>query len=100
MGNRDTWRRTSPVGSFRANGIGVYDMAGNVLEMCLDWYDDRYYEHSPVVNPRGQSSGTHHVMRGGSWDDPRMHCRTTIRRTILPDEATKDVGFRIVKEVE
>jgi len=63
---------TSPVGSFAANGYGLYDMAGNVAESCWDLCSWDYYSVSPALNPRGppglpQRSGPH-IARGGSWD--------------------------------
>ena len=65
--NDGRYPHTSPVGSFAANGHGLYDMAGNAREWCNDWYDSDYYDYSPTNNPTGPISGSYRVLRGGSW---------------------------------
>jgi formylglycine-generating enzyme required for sulfatase activity len=68
---------TSPVGSFAPNGYGLYDMAGDVLELCWDWYDS--YGTAAQTDPRGPGSGFSRVARGGGWGDDAYSCRTACR---------------------
>ncbi len=58
---------TAPVGSYRPNPFGLYDMHGNVQQFCSDWYDPNYYEVSPTDDPQGPADGLQRVVRGGSW---------------------------------
>ena len=69
--------RTMPVGSFGANGYGLYDMAGNMWEWCWDWYGD--YAQTAQNDPRGPSSGSNRVVRGGCWGGSTEFCRVANR---------------------
>jgi formylglycine-generating enzyme len=87
---------TSPVGYFGANGYGLYDMTGNVWEWCWDWHSITYYSFSPGTDPRGPSSGSLRVARGGSWMGNARDCRTAFRYNYTPGYWGFDLGFRSV----
>jgi formylglycine-generating enzyme required for sulfatase activity len=93
---------THTVGTKTANGKGLFDMSGNVQEWVWDWYGSTYYGSSPSSNPTGPSTGTVHVIRGGSWDQAAGECRVAFRNWGSPEKGEDRVsnsrlGFRVVR---
>lgn len=90
--------KTSPVGSKKPNELGIFDMAGNVEEICSDWYLDSYYKsvQGLLKNPQGPSSGSQKVIRGGSITNTDKGLRLSRRAGILPQNIKNNLGFRLV----
>lgn len=79
------------------NELGIYDMTGNVLEWCSDWYDENYYSSSLQNNPQGPSTGSKKVLKGGGVYLRTENCLVTMRMGDSPELSFYDYGFRVVR---
>jgi formylglycine-generating enzyme required for sulfatase activity len=84
-----------PVAQKNANAWGLYDMHGNVSELCRDWYGE--YPPDQITDPPGPASGIDRIVRGGGWNTHARHCRSSCRGAISSGQSIYDVGFRLVR---
>ncbi|MGE0821017.1 MAG: formylglycine-generating enzyme family protein [Candidatus Binatia bacterium] len=99
LANYDNRRGPTPVGSYPPNNYGLYDMAGNVWEWITDWYDPKYYDYAPLVNPTGPAQGVTRVLRGGAWLLFPQFCRVAYRFRESPDFRFSLIGFRLARSM-
>ena len=84
-----------PVGSYKPNAFGLYDMHGNVWEFCSDWYSA--YSPGKSLDPMGVNNGRDHVLRGGSFFVDGLLLRSSTRDLVAPDFHNVVIGLRLAK---
>lgn len=84
-----------PIGLKTPNGLGLYDMSGNVWEWCWDWATN--YTSANLTNPYGAADGTYRILRGGSWYYSESFMRANLRGMVIPAIRYLDIGFRCAR---
>ena len=82
-GGEDIWKKAAPVGSFKPNEYGLFDVSGNVWEWCQDWYSSNQEDK---------------VLRGGDWSDRIGTLRVGLRNNYAPASGNAFYGFRCVAD--
>ena len=96
--NGNSGNKIHPVGQKQPNGLGIYDMSGNVWQWVQDWYGSDYPSNGN--NPLGASSGSNRVLRGGSWSYNPALARAALRLNSSPEDSNFNLGFRLVSPVQ
>jgi formylglycine-generating enzyme required for sulfatase activity len=87
--------RTTVVGSYAPNAWGIYDMHGNVWELCWDLGEN--YSSGAQTDPTGASSGNFRIIRGGSFFNTSEHLRSAMRESVYPYSRSSESGFRVAR---
>jgi formylglycine-generating enzyme required for sulfatase activity len=99
IASRDGYVFTAPVGRFRPNRFGLFDMHGNVLEWCWDEYKSNSYQNSSSVAPGDSTGAADYVFRGGGWSDHPRYARSAQRRGRVRAARSSTLGFRVARNL-
>lgn len=91
----NSFKMLNYIGTKKPNSLGVYDMTGNVMEMCRGFYET--YTEEDQTNPISDT-GSLRVTRGGGWNSQRANCRVTYRFCVGDDTSGDNIGFRLLVE--
>lgn len=91
---------SQPVGKKQANSLGIFDLSGNLMEWCYDWYAEDYFVNSPVSNPMGPKEGWGRVLKGGSFDNMKGDCNVAKRFNNSPETSRFFIGFRLARSAQ
>ena len=91
----DGYKYTSPAGHYKPNGLGLFDMSGNVLEWCQDSFGS--YQPEEQTDPVGADKGGFRVYRGGGWNYGARFCRAANRNPGTPGTRINNLGFRLAR---
>jgi|GEM_PF-1694978 len=94
--DKNSGGRPHQVGSKRPNNWHLFDMHGNVMEWCQDWYQEHHALSTEQQDPLGPKTGEKRVVRGGSWELPAPLCASSQRFMLTPGTRYAALGFRVV----
>ena len=98
--NRVGGHTSKSVGLKLPNAFGLYDLIGNVFELCWDWYGEDYYRASEVDDPTGPPSGMNRVRRGSYFGGPLRYLSSSARSSATLDYSEQHTGFRVIRMID